>query len=79
MKIKSVEGTLKSAGKGSWRIGDEQLKSGTVLELFLSGRWLIGFVRRSSDSICRFRCWEERVTISLRPGLRVRALMPVLE
>jgi hypothetical protein len=79
VKVKSVEGVLESAGPNIWKLGDELLKTGTVLELCLSGAWLLGLVQRSSDAILLFLSWEDGVEISLRPGLRARALMPVRE
>lgn len=77
MKVKSIEGVLEAAGPNAWKLENELLKTGTVLELCLSGAWLLGLVQRSSDAILRFLSWEDGVEIGLRPGLRARALMPV--
>lgn len=77
MKVKKIDGLLKGAGSNAWKINGEVLKAGTVLEIRLSGRWLLGLLRQSKDSICRFLSWEDGVEISLRSGLRARALMPV--
>lgn len=79
MKILSVEGRLESVGPAVWRIEHELLKPGTVLELSLSGGWLLGLLHLSADSVCRFLSWEDGVEISLRPGLRARALRPTYE
>jgi hypothetical protein len=79
MKILTVEGRLESAGPAAWRIEQELLKPGTVLELCLGGGWLLGLLQLSADSVCRFLSWEDGVEINLRPGLRARALKPTYE
>ena len=77
MKVRGVEGVLEPAGPSAWKLENELLKTGTVLELCLSGTWLLGLVHRSSDAILRFLSWEDGVEIGLCPGLRARALMLV--
>lgn len=77
--VAAVEGALQNYGTNAWKVEDWILKSGTVLELCLSGSWLLGLLQRSEAQVWRFLCWEEGVEISLRPGLRVRALLPVSE
>ena len=77
--VAAIEGPLVAQGSNAWKVEDSVLKSGTVLELCLSGAWLLGLLQRSEGKIWRFLCWEEGVEISLRPGLRVRALLPVSE
>lgn len=75
-KVKAIEGPLEPAGPNAWKIEQEVLKTGTVLELCLSGAWFLGLLQRSTDSVLRFLSWEDGVEIGLRPGLRARALMP---
>ena len=75
--VAAVEGSLKECGTNAWKVEDWILKSGMVLELCLSGSWVLGLLQRSEGHVWRFLCWEEGVEISLRPGLRVRALLPV--
>lgn len=79
MKIKKIDGLIKRAGSNAWKINGEVLSGGAVLEVRLGGHWFIGFLRQSKDSIYRFLSWEDDVEIGLRPGLRVRALLPVSE
>ena len=79
MRIKKIDGLLKAAGQNAWKINGEVLRAGTVLEIRLSGRWLLGLLQLSKDSICRFLSWEDGVEIGLRPGLRARALMSVCD
>lgn len=77
--VAAIEGALQTYGPNAWKVEDWILRSGTVLELYLSGSWLLGLLQRSEAQVWRCLCWEEGVEISLRPGLRVRALLPVSE
>ena len=69
----TIEGKIDVAGQGRWRIGPFVLMAGTVVELCLSGSWILGTLSYCGGAICKFVAWEDGVEISLRPGLYVCA------